>query len=359
MSFNLSPSLIRAYLECPRLAYWRYHPEHGRWRLTKEAQPERMWMGSAIDKCLEILYWHEDPNSSEAWDAMEEALIGTLESKYTQAALRALIRGYLTYWDDAFPADQRPVAHDTDGQPMVQVEFNWALTDEDGEDTGVNEKGFLDRIEADPRTVNGLTIVETKTLGEPLRDNSPLIWSHKHNPQVWTYLRAARRAGLNAVSATLELIRRPDLKVQRATPVEDRQYRKGKNAEEKAWAAADPQDPRLLFKTNRLEDETPQAYGERLRVRIEEDPTVWFKRVELYPTHVHLDELHTWQLTVLEHIQLSFDGDRNRAAQNWHACHKMGTCDMWPVCSSGQSPAAFPDLFYKDTPSKEAHHGTK
>jgi PD-(D/E)XK nuclease superfamily len=170
--------------------------------------------------------------------------------------------------------------------------------------------------------VDGRTyIVEHKTSSDDLTPGSVYWQCLQLDAQVSTYYAGARALGFDVSGVIYDVLGRPKLKPLKATPLEDRKYRK---------------DDGVLYVNMRAEDETPLEYEVRVRDAIAEAPDRYYVRGEV----VRLDDEEklaawdTWQLAQLLH-----EGERaGRYPRNPDACRRFGRlCSYFGVCTRTES----------------------
>ncbi len=184
-------------------------------------------------------------------------------------------------------------------------------------------------------------VVEHKTTSEDIGAGGNYWKRLTLDGQVSSYFVGARALGFEPVKALYDVIRKPSFKPLKATAEEDRK-----------WTKPTKQDPvARLYKGQRLEDETPEQFRERLQTDIAEGPDKYYRRAVI----VRLDEEETdaardtWTYArLIEDAQAL-----NRWPRNVDACQSYGSmCDYWPVCS-GETSLADPTRYTRERAHEE------
>lgn len=136
------------------------------------------------------------------------------------------------------------------------------------------------------------------------------------DPQVSTYQPGARAAGYNVVDTLYDVVRKVGLRQKLATPEENRRYTK---------AGA-------LDARQRLTDETPEEFRERVRADITESPAKYFARGPVVRLE-HDEKSHAgdvWQTAWM----MRESATAGRYPRSPNACERYGRlCDYFAVCS--------------------------
>jgi len=136
------------------------------------------------------------------------------------------------------------------------------------------------------------------------------------DPQVSTYQPGARAAGFDVDDTLYDVIRKVGLRPKLATPEESRRYtKKG-----------------ILDARQRLTDETPEEFRERVREDITENPAKYFARGPVVRLE-HDEQSHAgdvWQTAWMMRESVN----ANRFPRSPNACERFGRlCDYFAVCS--------------------------
>jgi len=221
-----------------------------------------------------------------------------------------------------------------EAEPMeivaVEVPFQLPLVNPDtGAETPIwNRAGKIDAI---VRLADGrLALLERKTTSDDVEPASDYWTRIRIDQQNIGYFLAARDLGYDVQTIVYDVVRKPTIKPLRATPPESKKYTKdGK-----------------LYANQREEDETPTAYGERIREDMAARPEFYFARMEIPRLE---QDLELYRHEVWEQ-QLSL-----RAAQrsgHWfrspHSCKTfLGLCEFLNVCSRTDLAENTPDGYVR------------
>lgn len=181
--------------------------------------------------------------------------------------------------------------------------------------------GKLDAI-AQKRSDGSKWLIEHKTTGADLSSASTYWQRLRMDPQVSMYFAGARALGHELAGCIYDVIKRPDVRPLKATPVDKRQYTKQGR----------------LYANQREADETPEEFRDRLTALIAENPEAWFQRAEV----VRLpEELEAFQrdLDILGKATWLASPERH-APRNPDACFRYGhgrPCEFYDVCSGAAS----------------------
>lgn len=215
----------------------------------------------------------------------------------------------------------------------------------------------------------GVYVVEHKTTALEIGAGSPYWKRLTLDAQVSTYLAGAKALGHDAVGVLYDVVRKPQIRPLKATPVEQREYTKPKDKAcpecKKKNASPAPHtvdgltcaDGRIvtdpggrLYANMREFDETPEEYAERLRADIAASPDKYYQR----GTIVRLeDEARDADFDAWAVAKALRESQRlGRWPRNVDACDSYGSfCEYFPVCS-GEATIEDP-LRYRD--ADEAH----
>ena len=119
-----------------------------------------------------------------------------------------------------------------------------------------------------------------------------------------------------------DVLRRPAIRPLQATPAESRKYK------------ADG----TLYANQRDRDETPDEYRARLRECLADPKYLARRSIPRMESQI-ADFLFD---AIQQSASMRESARLGRAPRNPDACHRMGTCSFWGVCSTGSSPADFP-----------------
>jgi hypothetical protein len=166
-------------------------------------------------------------------------------------------------------------------------------------------------------------IVELKTTTEDISSPGAAYWRRvaQVDPQVTTYLMAARAQGRKIRRVVYDVIRKTGLERARATPIEKRKYTKVTKAEPIA----------RLYANMRANDETDDEYELRVLEDLVESPEKYFQRRDIVR---YEDEHQAHMRDVAGNVRLmQLVETMPEAPRNVNSCFKWGrSCSFLPVC---------------------------
>lgn len=333
----LTASRMRCFRACPRLHQLRYVEG---WRPTVEAEALRF--GTLIHTGLEAwLSWHRFAGASEHAEALAldaitaalQAIQGRAFDEFEQARAEELLSGYDAWWGVKMDEYEVLGAELEYRAPLLnpatmRASRTWQL--------GGKIDGILRR-----RSDGRVLVMEHKTTSDAIESDADNYWSTLAlDGQISGYVIGAEALGYQVDEILYDVIRKVGQRPKRATPEAERKYRQPKGPDEKTWA---PNDPRLLYATQRLYDETPDEYRARIREEIQAAPERYFQRRVIARTESQIRDYlqDAWQLG-RGMADMAADG---YAPRNPDACHRFGACSMWSVCGVGAHPSDFPTEF--------------
>lgn len=328
----LTASRMRCFRACPRLHQLRYVEG---WRPAVEAEALRV--GTLVHAGLEAWWrgWMPPEAGCPGYDVDPldlalGAVAGRAIDPYEQVRVEELLLGYDLCWrEDAALYEVIAVEAEYRCPQLNPATLARSRTWELG--------GKIDAI-ARRREDGRVLVVEHKTTSEAISSDADHYWQTLAlDGQISGYVLGAESLGHQVDEVLYDVIRKVGLRPLRATAPEARKWRQPKTVEEKTWH---PQDARLLYTSQRLEDETPEEYRARVRAAIAEAPFEFFQRRAIPRTESQIRDYmqDAWQLgRAMRDMEL--DG---HAPRNPSACHQYGTCAMWLVCSTGSHPSQFP-----------------
>ena len=269
--------------------------------------------------------------------------------KYPALIFGSLFHVGLNAWwkaDGADPTERALVAadalrehaskHDVDAFELVKAEcliagYSARWGDEGYETLGV-EKNF--RIHAGAYDLGGsidaivrrdciVRNVEHKTTNQDISGGSD-YWRHvvTMDPQVSTYMHAARELGYEPRDTIYDAVRKPEIQPLKATPEESRKYTKPTKAEP---------IPRL-YANQREHDETVDEYRTRLTEDIIARPDWYYARKTIVRLE-HDDEEHANDV-VQTAAMIRFATESNAWPRTPTACERYHRlCEFHDVCS--------------------------
>lgn len=229
---------------------------------------------------------------------------------FDRVKAQELIRGYHYRWiDEDYEVLAVEVAFETAliNPATAQSSKTWRLA------------GKIDVVVRDRRT--GLVhIIEHKTTSEDISPGSSYFNRLRIDGQVSIYYLGAASLGYEVAGCVYDVIHKPRIKPLKATPLEDRKYRK------------DGQ----LYANQREEDETPEEYRARLQEDIAQNPADYYQRADV----VRLDSelLEAMQDNWILARQLRESANAGIAPRNPDACMRYGReCEFFAVCTGQTS----------------------
>jgi len=276
---RISHSELVSFLTCNRLHYFSY-----RLRREPRTTAEPLLVGRRVEAVIKQLWLGESPDLSEL-----------------QPEERALCKVYPIWWrHHALRVKRADIPFQVEIAGVMYVgEF-----DGDGEDKGEE------------------IIVELKTTSEDIGPGAP-YWRRvaQVDPQVTTYLMAARAQGRRLRRVVYDVIRKTGLERAKATPIEKRKYTK--------VTKANPVS--RLYENQREQDETDDEYELRVLEDIAEKPEKYFQRHDIVR---YEDEHQAHMRDVAGNVRLmQLVETMPEAPRNVNSCFKWGrSCSFLPVC---------------------------
>lgn len=257
--------------------------------------------GTAMHALLEI-YWSPAGHDLEAADAV----LSRVEDRYVRAVLWELYQGYV---DRYYAAD-----HDLQ-RLAVEARFDAPLMNP--ETGGVSKTwhlaGKIDAIAATP--AGQPFIVEHKTTSQDIGPGSDYWRKLPIDGQVSGYYCGAQTLGFDVQECMYDVIRKPALKPYKATPADKLKYNKDGS----------------LSKLCRLEDESPEDFGARVRFDIQSRPDYYYARLTVARSQSDLvDYLYDVWAVGREIAEAERMG---RFSRNPNSCSLFGGCEYFDVCT--------------------------
>jgi hypothetical protein len=365
----LTISRLKSFRTCKRLHYFRY--EACRRPLVDK---EELRFGTLWHKAMEG-WWgaHKRGLGSDAYQfglaAMAEHVAGSAGDDFDEETLlraEELLLGYDARWAGAM-LDIEVVA--------VESEFCMPLRNPDTGRASVTFAlgGKID-VRVRKRSTGRAWIVEHKTTNMDIGPASDYWLKLRMDGQVSVYYDGAGSLKDDVEGCIYDVVRKPMLRLLRATPEEDRKFTKGKACKAcKGLGAPGEMDacapcsgtgwleaPRL-YAGQRDHDETIDEYRERLRVDIAGNPENYFQHGELVRLEQEMVEHRRdvwWDARHIRDAQLA-----NSHTRNPDACHMYNqTCSYYQVCTGAAS--IDDDGMFRDSrqheelgPKEEGAHG--
>lgn len=322
----LTTSQQRLYRLCPAKHDYRHN-----WKLESSGEAQDAFFGTICHDCWEAYYlaWqHGHPKL----DAALTFLANLNLEPYLEAQIEALLVGYHLRWGDA-PLEIL----------AVEQEFRAPLRNPA---TGHRSRshdlgGKMDVVLRDLE--DGLIkVMEHKTTGSDITPGSPYWQRLRLDDQVSNYIIGGKALGYEIAGVLYDVAKRPTQKPLRTTPLESQRWTKGK--EHKACEALGCPDcldgwvekPRLDAR-QRLKDEAPNAYYERICNAIAEAPQDYYQRATIvrFEDELQMAQQDTWAtLRQIRDSQASGYHPRNP-----NACNAYNSqCGYFPLCTGEATP---------------------
>lgn len=307
----LTASSARAYRTCPRLYELSY--ERG---YRPAMLPDALTFGTLGHRGLDA-WWRAaqtSPGEPDAWWSAALAELDREHDPFQRARALSLMWGYHARWQGMTWQDQpiRVVG--------VEVEFRGPLLNPT---TGAPSKTWerAGKLDVLVEVGGAVYVVEHKTTSEDVGAGADYWQRLGIDAQASAYLVGARLLGYEPVGLIYDLIRKPGLAPLKATPEAARKYTK-----------PTAKEPARLYAGQRLEDETPEGFYERVNAAISEDVESYYARGLVVRLDAEEREaaLDLWQTGG----QIR-DARRLRAwPRNADACVRFGRkCDFFGVCT--------------------------
>jgi hypothetical protein len=319
--------LTHSRLACAKMCLRKYY---GRYvcLLARQAEAKALRQGKAIHAGLAA--WGEGKDEEEAisigiagYDETPE-WANAYDWEVERQTVACLLAGY-------FARYARPVVL------VVEQAFEIPLVNPETEHASRNW-ALAGKIDGVVRLSDGrLAIIEHKSASESI-DPMSNYWARlRHDSQISIYFDAARTLGIEVEYVLYDVIRKPSIAPHKATPVENRKYKKDGE----------------LYANMRDTDETPEQYGDRLWEDIQSRPEFYYQQREIPRLSDDLEEHRSdiWQ-----------------QAQTLNTCHLRGLwfrnvsrmtcpfCEFADLCLQGikVNPDEIPNGFVRlDDPNPE------
>ncbi len=310
MSNLLTVSRFRAYRKCSRLERLTYVDG---WRPVKS--DDNLAFGTLWHQGMEA-WWLAKRDGADALAAALAVVASRAADPFAQVRCEELLRGYDARWGGEI-FDEIVGVEDEFRAPLINPETfqpsrTWRLG------------GKLDfRVVRDGRRLLG----EHKTTSEDVSPGADYWLKLQMDHQLSIYFIGAESLGWPPDGALYDVVVKPGLRPYQATPEESRKYKKDGT----------------LYANQRTADETVDEYRARVRAAIEAEPDRYYQRREVPRIESQLAEFlaDAWaQGRDMREAHLE-----RRAPRNPDACHNMGRCAFWEVCSAGVDPADHPTRF--------------
>jgi hypothetical protein len=162
--------------------------------------------------------------------------------------------------------------------------------------------------------------VEHKTTSADLAPGSTYWQRLRMDTQVSVYFEAVRLMGHEPVGCLYDVIRKPEQRPLKATPMEARKYRKDG----------------ALYANQREHDETMDDFKARMAIEIMEAPELYYQRSEVVRLEHELEDSR--RDTYDTALMIRETHKAGRAPRNPDACFLYSrVCDFYDVCAGGAS----------------------
>lgn len=315
----ITTSRLKSFNACRRMHHYRY--SLGYRPLVDRESAE---FGSIMHKGLEAwwLAWAE----GRPLLALEEALAAialaaqaaSFFDEATAAKAELLMLGYHARWSPTM-AEWEVIA--------VERQFEAPMPTPAGAKRvrGLRVAGKVDVLVR--RLADGTVwIVEHKTTTADLTPGSTYWQRLRMDTQVSVYFEGVRLLGYEPAGCLYDVISKPEQRPLKATPIEKRKYkkdRKGNVTDE-------------LYKNQRTEDETMDAFKARMAAAIAEAPEEYFQRSEVVRLDQEIEESRRDTYDTALMIRETKRADR--APRNPDSCFLWNRpCDFYDVCCGSAS----------------------
>lgn len=310
----LTPSRLRVYRDQCRRKHHLMYVEG--WRPVQAADALRF--GTLVHTAL-AAWWLA---SGDRLGAALIAIDGKAWDPFEQAKAEELMCGYDDRW-----------LHEMDRFELLAVEapFYAPLLNPDtwAASRTFQAAGKVDAI-VRVKATDTIALIEHKTASDALDDPTSHYWTKlAMDGQVSHYYIGSEALGFPVQECIYDVIHKPGLKPLKATPEENRKYKKDGT----------------IYAAQRDRDETPDEYRARVREDIQAKPEKYYQRKPVPRTESDLKEYlsDTWALS----RSMREDEIASRAPRNPDACHRFGTCAFWDVCAYGMRPEDHPNQYVR------------
>lgn len=315
----LTHSRLKVFRSCQRKEKLSYQDGY---RATRENEAIRD--GELVHKGLEV-WWKSGGNWTETLLTVEG-----IADPFQRARVEELLTGYHFRW----ALDH---AQFTDIKVEQQFEIPLLNPETMAPSTLFRIGGKVDVI---ARHANRTIVVEHKTTASAIDSDGDSYWerlSMDHQLSIY-FLGGEQIAGVPIDECLYDVIRKPALRPLKATPEENRKYKKDGS----------------LYATQRENDETASEYQARLREEIDGNSSKYYQRKLIPRTMSQIQDFmfDAWQTAATLRESMK----NGRSPRNPEACIPYGAgsrCVFWNVCSLGMDPAEDSTLRKADTQHEE------
>jgi len=175
--------------------------------------------------------------------------------------------------------------------------------------------GVIDKIVR----IGGLVFVlDHKTSGENITPGSRFWQRLALDTQMSVYVMAAEAMGYDIAGFYYDVVGKPGIKPHKATPEEKRKTKKDGS----------------YYASVRLEDETPQEYGQRCLEAIQAEPERYYQLQDYARTEGQLRDCMAdlWA----QALEIHSSSRAGLHPRNPEACMQYGECPFWAHCAYGE-----------------------
>ena len=280
----LTNSARTEYQSCPKKFYFRHELGYAAIR-----ESEAMAFGTAFHKLLEA-HFNGTPE-------VMPMIFDSIPDPFKRVAAEKLYEGYFAKY-----GEERAITEQEYVIPLINPKTMSASKT-------FELAGKIDGI-------RGGAIIEHKTTSESIDNPSADYWLKLAiDSQISGYFLAAEKLGHKPEKIIYDVIKKPTIKPGKATPEEDRKYKKDGT----------------LYANQRATDETPEEYGQRLQEDIIENPGKYFQRREIARLESDLAEYMADMWSVAKLIMES--RNENYWPKRTSQCFTYGRCAYYEVCA--------------------------
>lgn len=339
MSNILTVSRLRSRRLCARKHHYEFVEG---WRPAQE--PEFFAVGRAFHAGLEA-WWDVATKPGTGLYPIDAAIaqvrgLSIDADPFRLVLVEELLRGYDARWLGDAGRYELVANEQTFTAPLLNPETGhpsrtWVLG------------GVIDKIVRD-RETGRLLLVEHKTSGEAIENGDDPYWAKlAMDAQVSQYVIGAEALGYVVEACLYDVAKKPGQRPAQVALVEDgakvvldASGQRVRTADGKKWRETGDAAKGYTLQTR---PETPEEYRARVREAIEANRDRYYQRREVVrlETQIRDHYFDVWS----SGQQIREDERLGRAPRNPDACHAMGTCAFWVVCSSSSKPSDHPGLF--------------
>lgn len=305
----LTNSRRSSFNDCPRKHQYRYELGY-----VPISTSDALRFGTMMHSLLEVWWKHLNTDPEEQMvhvDLALDKLDGNPDNDpFEIKKAECLIYGYHAQYQET-RKQYKTIAVETEYKAPL---FNPTTG---GTSRTFEIAGKIDAIAED--SFGKLLIVEHKTTSEDISPESDYWPRLSIDGQVSGYYIGAEATGYQVGYCLYDVIEKPKLRPYKATPIDDRKYKKDGT----------------LYANCREADETVEEFGSRLSLDIAERPNHYFARREIVRMQEEMVDylFDMWACArEIREAQLA-----NRWPRNPNACKRYGMCEYFPVCTKTAS----------------------